>query len=375
MKIVIVIDYLADDLAGTEGQVIKLVQGLSTRNVVELVVLKRTAWITAHQNKLPCQVTIIDLGGVKSLRFPLGVLQLTMRLLRIRADVVHTYFPISNIIGVLCAKAAGVPVIFSSRRDYGHWITPAYLRVTKFANRFLSGVITNSPEVGRFTVKEEGVSSGAVSVIYNGVDISALQRKGAGDGTRERLGIPPCWKVITLVANYRPIKRHDTLLDAFALLSKNRPDVCLLFVGAEVSGEPARDSVIAHALKHGLSDRLFMDQAVGNIQDFLAITSIGVNSSESEGMSNAVIEYMAAGVPVVVSNGGGNPDLVQHEVDGLVFPVGDSVALSVCLERLLDDQGLRERCVRNATMKVREMALPNMVARHEETYRAALART
>jgi glycosyltransferase involved in cell wall biosynthesis len=97
---------------------------------------------------------------------------------------------------------------------------------------------------------------------------------------------------------------------------------------------------------------------------------IGCNCSESEGLSNAVIEYMAAGVASVVSNGGGNPDLVIDGVDGLVFPVADHVALARHLTNLLDDANLRDRYAKAGQDKVqREMGLHVMLNRFEQHYK------
>ena len=70
--------------------------------------------------------------------------------------------------------------VIASRRDYGHWITPGYLRATRFANRFLDGIVTNAPQVREFTQRVEGVPRERIEVIYNGVDVEALRRAGGG---------------------------------------------------------------------------------------------------------------------------------------------------------------------------------------------------
>lgn len=374
MKIAVVMDFISYDLAGTEGQVVKLVRGLTERHEVDFILLKSTPWITENADQFGCRVTVLNMGdGIKSLRFIGGVLKLIWHLRQTRPDVVHTVFPIANIVGVLAARLAGVRAILSSRRDYGFWITPGYLKATRFANRFISRIVTNSPEVGRFTTRVEGVPAERISVIFNGVELDKLRRDVPDLALKAQLGIPEGDTVIALVANFRPIKRHDTLLDAVALLVKTHPNVRLLFVGADVPGDaPWQAHIMAHAASLGLTDRIHRGQAKGNINDFLSIVDIGVNSSESEGLSNAVIEYMAAEVAAVVSNGGGNPDLIRHEDNGLVFPVGDAAALSECLRRLIDDAALRQRCVATAFQNAQEMTIGAMVKHSEAAYKVAL---
>lgn len=373
MKISIVIDFMDTDRAGTEGQVFKIMTGLAERHTLELIVLRRTHWIEQNAARFPWPVTILDLGSPFRSAFWKGGMELVRHFRQGRPDIVHTFFPIANIMGVLAARLAGVKGILSSRRDYGCWITPGYLKATRFANRFVDRIITNSGEVKRFTCETEGFPADRISVIYNGVDFKSLAFSAPNLALKKSLGIPDGVKVIALVANFRRIKRHDTLIEAAALLRQTHPDICLLFVGADSPDDPTLERVLGLAEAAGVRDLVFTGAADGNIADFLSIMDIGVNSSDSEGLSNAVIEYMYSKVPVVVSNGGGNPDLVPHEEMGLVFPVGDAKALSLCLARLLDDAELSERCVHNAYLKTQDMSLPAMLSRHEEAYQLALS--
>lgn len=372
MKLTIIIDQIANDLGGTEGQIVKLLQGLGTQHQIDLIIFQRSEWLVKAKSWLPCHVEIIELGGITKPAFYLGLLKLYRHLKRRQPDVVHTFFPIANVVGVLMARLAGVKGVLASRRDYGYWITPGYLKATQFANRFVDGIVANSPQVASFTVRTEGVPPDRVAVIYNGVDLEALHRTGPNMALKAKLGIPAHHKVISLVANYRPIKRHDTLLQATKLLLNKHPDVSLLFVGANNAADPCMDEVFALAKQLGLEDRVHKGHAKGDIAEFLSIMDIGCNCSESEGLSNAVIEYMAAGVASVVSNGGGNPDLVIDGVDGLVFPVGDHVALANQLTKLVDDDNLRNRYATAGQNKVRqEMALNVMLNRFEQHYKSA----
>lgn len=369
MKLTIILDHISSDRAGTEGQVVKLINGLRRNHDIELIVLRHSPWLDQARNTLPCKVTVFPIGGITKPQFFVGLFQLLRHLRRTKPDVAHTFFPISNIVGVICARLAGVHAVISSRRDYGHWITPSYLTATKFANRFLSGIVTNSDQVKEFTIRVEGVSPEKIKVIYNGVNVEDLRRSTPAIELKRKLGIPDHNKVISLVANFRPIKRHDTLLKAIHLLRDKHPDVSLLFVGVDNEAEPALQTIHKLVEQLDLKQNVFYAQATGNIADFLSIMDIGVNCSESEGLSNAIIEYMAAGVPCVVSDGGGNKDLISENVNGLTFPVGDHVTLSKKLARLLDDETSRRKFVEaSLSMVLTEMSLAAMTLRFEQYY-------
>ncbi len=369
MRVTLIIDQIINDLGGTEGQIIKLIHGLSRTDQVDLIVFQRSKWLDTVAPSLPCKVHVIELGGITKLSFYLGFWKLFSWLRQQQPDVVHTFFPIANVVGVVAAKFANVKGVLASRRDYGYWITPSYLFATRLANRFADSIVANSHQVSNFTIQTEHVHESKLKVIYNGVDLDAVKRSAPNLSLKQELGIPAHHNVITLVANYRPIKRHDTLLKATKLLLEKNPNVSLLFIGANNATDPCQEQVTQLAQDLGMMSHVFRAHAKGNIADYLSFVDIGCNCSESEGLSNAVIEYMAAGVASVVSNGGGNPDLVENGVDGLVFPVGDEYALRDKLQLLLDEPSTRHKLAKAGQEKVRrEMALDVMVSRFQEHY-------
>lgn len=367
MKITFVIDSLATANAGTENQLIKLLHGLSGTFDVELVCLRATPWLAANSGQLPVQVTVIELTRLLHWNFPTSLYRLTQHFRQTRPDVVHTFFPVANIWAVLCAHWAAVPAIVASRRDYGHWMSPRYLRATRFANRYVTRIVTNADQVRDLTTRVEGFPAERIDVIYNSIEPDRFGQIEPDDALRTAIGIPPGPKVITLVGNIRPIKRHDTLIDAARLLLGEKRDVALLFVGNDNGN---RGEVVARVIEAGLQDRVFFAHAKGDIERYLAIADIGVNCSESEGLSNAIIEYMAAGLPTIVSRGGGNVDLVKDGVHGLTFAVGDAVGLADAIRRMLDDPDLRAACVSRARERVQaEMSLAVGMQRFTALYR------
>jgi glycosyltransferase involved in cell wall biosynthesis len=352
----------------------KLVRGLQALADIELLVLQDSPWIRAQPSSDALRFTVLDMsGGPKKARFWRGLAALVRLLRQHRPDVVHTFFPIANIVGAVAARLAGVPAVVGSRRDYGYWMTPGYLRATRLANRLVGHIVTNAPEVKRFTVSKEGFPAERIEVIYNGLELGRL-RLGAPDlGLKARLGIPAHHKVVALVANFKPIKRQDTLVEAFAQLCCERDDVTLMFVGG--SADPYYTEVRQQIDRLGLGRRVCVTRAPGGeIANYLSFVDVGCNCSESEGLSNAVMEYMGAGVPCVISSGGGNKDLVSHGVNGLLFDVGDAATLAAHLRRLLADPAQARRLADTAARRLEaEMSMPVILQRFDSFYRRILA--
>jgi glycosyltransferase involved in cell wall biosynthesis len=374
LKVIVMIDRIVDEMGGTEGQVTKLVRGLQANLDVELVVLEPSPWLHAQTSSDSLRYTLLDMnGGPRQPRFWRGLWALVRHLRAARPDVVHTFFPIANIVGALAARLAGVGAVVGSRRDYGYWMSPGYLRVTRLANHLVGHIVTNAPEVKRFTVDKEGYPGERIEVIFNGLELERLRLPAPDLALKARIGIPAHHKVITLVANFRRIKRQDTLVEAFAQLCCERDDVSLMFVGG--SSDPYYAEVQQRVQALGLGARVFTTKAPGGeIARYLSFVDVGCNCSESEGLSNAVMEYMGAGVPCVVTRAGGNTDLVMHGVNGLLFEVGDAAALASHLRRLLAEPALARGLADAAGQRLQaEMTLPVILQRFEAFYRRVTA--
>lgn len=373
MRIAFIIDHFYSDQAGTENQLSKLIRGLSSRFDVELIVFRESEWIK-HEAHLPCPARTYAIDKFTRVYTYVNLLRLTRYLRQRRIDVVHTFFPVANIIGVLCARLAGVPIVVTSRRDYGEWMKARYLHVTRIANWFVTGIVANSHEVKRLTERVEKFPGTRIEVIYNGIAVDAFGRVKDPDGVRRTLGIPPTNKVVGLVANYRPMKRHETFVRAIEVIVRVRSDVSFLLIGKNaVAGDPKRQiEQMVHTL--GLSRYVHFVHAAGNVADYLELLDVGVNCSEGEGLSNAIMEYMAARVPVVVAASGGNPDLVTDGVHGYTFTLGDHQMLAEKILRLLDDSAARMAMTAQAHAKIcREMSLEAMLD-HFARYYSALVR-
>ena len=218
---------------------------------------------------------------------------------------------------------------------------------------------------------DEGAPPDRVRLIYNGIDAG---RFAAGEARIERrrtlraaLGLPDDRVVLACVANLFPYKGHADLLDALALLGAEfAARATLLLIGRD-SG--ARAALESQAARLGLSASVRFLGERGDVPDLLAASDIGVLASHEEGFSNAVIEGMAAGLPMVVSNVGGNAEAVIDGECGHVVPARDSAALAKALALLIRDPGRRQMMGDSARRRVTSsFSLDACVAAYEALY-------
>ena len=233
------------------------------------------------------------------------------------------------------------------------------------APRHFHKVITVSGRARRLQL-DYGLPESLVEHIPNGVD---TRRARAGDGSRAReiLGVEPFVPIVTTVGRLVPQKRPVDAVAAFAAIAREWPDAQLVIVG---TGE-LETAVRASAADAGLSARVHLVGHRDDVPDWLAATSIWLLPSESEGMSVALLEALAAGCPVVSTAAPGNDEVLHHGDNALLAPVGDVGALAECMRQILRDPRLRDRLVRRGRATAEEYSLERMCDRYLACYDAA----
>jgi L-malate glycosyltransferase len=284
-------------------------------------------------------------GGIDSVAGIYQLLRLSRFLRRQKFDIVHTHDLWSNLLGIPAARLAGIPAIVSSRRDLAHfdWYR-GKRRVWLRRIQNLSGaVLTNATPIRDALIAEDGFHPEKIRVIHNGVD---LEKFHAARNDRDRL-FPAAGegKLVVLVGNmHSDVKGHPWLIAAAPAVIREFPSARFVLVG---DGE-RRVDFEQKAAELGLNENFLFLGHRADIADILASCDIAVLPSRAEGLPNAVLEYMSAGLPVIVSQVGGNAELVEDGVTGLLVPVEDAAALSEALLKLLREPGLAERLAQSA---------------------------
>jgi len=253
-----------------------------------------------------------------------------------QVQIVHAYMNKTGVFAIMSSLGTK-RIVITSRLNTGYWYTPTFRRMFQLMNLRTDGIMANSQEAKRIAVETEGLKPDDVVVVYQGVDMSKFS-VGLGDASaRTRLGIPPTSRVVGIVANLRPVKDHKLFLRAAQLVAKEVNDVAFLLAGRGELYQELRD----FSAELGIGDRVFFTQGEGNVMDWLAGMSIGCLTSISEGFSNAIMEYMAAGLPVVAINVGGNRDAIVDGETGFLVPERTPEAFAKPLIELLRNEKLR----------------------------------
>jgi glycosyltransferase involved in cell wall biosynthesis len=230
--------------------------------------------------------------------------------------------------------------------------------------------VVNCEAIHRLVVDEERVPAERVTLIRNGIDLEAFD---ARRGTPLAAPLPDLGgrPSVVLVANMRhEVKRQEDFLHALALARRERPELAGFLVG-EGDRTPWLRSLAARL---GLDGSTFFLGRRADVPAVLSRATIGVLVSSLEGLSNAVIEGMAAALPMVVTDAGGNGELVKHGERGLVVPVADPEALSRALLDLVRDPARARRLGAAGRSYVEaELTLPRMVSGHERVYQRVVS--
>ena len=270
-----------------------------------------------------------------------------------RIDIVHTFATKATIVGVLAAKGTRAKVV-TSRRNMGYWYAPRLLCLFRYLNRHTTRVLANSERVKRLVVEAEELAPEKVDVLYNGVDV---ERYAAGPA--------PARPTVGIVANYRPVKDLGLFLRAARLVAVEVPEAGFLLAGRG----PLRDELGRLAEELGISERVTFTDGRGEVPEHLRCMSIGCLSSESEGFSNAILEYMAAGLPVVATDVGGNAEAIEDGVTGYLVRERTPEAFAQPIVKLLRDERRREEIGRRGLERCRErFEIGGAVRRLEEYY-------
>ncbi len=353
---------------GTEKQVVLLARGLRERGIDTSVWVLYGGAETYYGDMLRRDgIGVVDVGihGRELRRVLPNFTRLgtmAVRLRRERPDIVHGFLFQAYIVGSPVAQIARIPVFVAGRRSLGIFKEgrPVALAAERLATRFTDLIIANAEAVAADTRRRERVGDDKVEVVYNGLPEQAFAP------------VPPAVvetanPVVLCVANLKRYKGHRYLLEAMDRLQRDGHPCTLLLAGDGQEREPLERQVA----------RLRIDvRFLGEYQDvrpLLARADVVAHPSLEEGMSNAVMEAMAAGRPIVATSVGGTPELLAGR--GLLVPAADPAALAEGIGRLLSDHGLAARLGEAARNWSQEhLSAAAMVDRHVQIYSGLLER-
>jgi L-malate glycosyltransferase len=262
-----------------------------------------------------------------------------------RIDVVHTHCFYTNVFGMTGAFLARVPARITSKGETDGFRTPTQKRAERAAFRLAHRVIANC-QVVRDQLIREGVNPARIVQHYNGLDLDRVKvapgftRRAA----RAKFGLPDERRLITIVANlHNPVKDHATFLRAAARARASAPDAAFVIAGEGVLVDDLRRQTKDLAI----AEHVFFIGRCDDVALLLMASDIGVLSSKAEGFANAILEYMAAGLPVVATDVGGAREAIVAGETGFLVSSGDDAAMAARLIQLLKDPDRAQAMGRN----------------------------
>jgi len=305
-------------------------------------------------------------GGFDSVHGMYQMFRLAIFLRRGGFQIVHTHDLYANLLGIPAAVIARVPVIISSQRDLAHldlYKTRRRVWLRRLQN-LSTAVLTNANAVRDAVLAENHFAPQKVRVIHNGVDMERFSHE-----SRDREWLAPGGpneKWIVLVGNmHSDVKGHPWLIGAARAITREFPEVRFILVG---DGEE-RKNFERQVAELGLERNFLFLGRRDDVPRVLACCDIAVLPSKAEGLPNAVLEYLAVGLPTVASRVGGNAEIVQDGQTGLLVPPEDSSALGEALLRLLRDPGFAASLGKNGREYVAsEFSFQRMIQNTDQLY-------
>ena len=288
-------------------------------------------------------------------------------------DVIHAHYAVPHAIAamlarqVLAASGSGRPPRVVTTL-HGTDITvvgadPSYSEIVAFSIDQSDGVTAVSESLRRATCRELSVRK-PIEVIPNFLDCHTYRRVPAPDLRRGYTGGDEQTRIVMHLSNFRPVKRIDSVMEVFARIGGTLPAVLLL-----VGDGPELATARRLARQLGVAARVQFLGTQENVIPLLSIADLFLLPSEQESFGLAALEAMACEVPVVASNAGGLPEVIEHGATGFLHPVGDVDAMAASGIRVLTDETLRARVVDAAVRLVRErFSVDRIVPMYEAHY-------
>ena len=330
--------YLSHTFAvgGAEEMVLNLVRHLPAR-FEPMVVCIHDAGVIGEEIRrtgVPFHV----LGLTPGLRRPVDVLRLRDVLHDLQPHIVHTFLLTGSLYGRFAAMMARVPIVIGTEVNIYERKQLAHRLAERWLMRGSDAVIASAESVREFYVKQVEADPAKVRVIYNAVDWSQLEATMGRDQMRAALKIPAAAPLAGIIARLTEQKAHRILFDAMA----QRADLAALHLLVVGDGE-LRGELQRRVTALGLDQRVHFAGARRDLGNVLSAIDVFVMPSLWEGLPLSLVLAMGAGLPAIATRVAGIPEVIEHDVSGLLVPPGDKDQLGAALARVIGDGALRSR--------------------------------
>ncbi len=361
MRLLIVTDEM--EVGGSQRQIVRLLRHIDRERFQPSVLYFRNpSHLVDELEDMGVPVIKVPKRRPLDPRFVAG---LARRIRRGGYDVVHCFAFTAELWGMVAHSVNGRGGFVSSIRGRYEWYSPLQWRIKRWVSRYSDCVVSNSRAGADYALERMRLEPERVEVVYNGIEIPPPVPEASLAGLRASLGIDRGEVMGLFVGRFVEHKNLPSLVRAMAVLNESggAPVMCLAGDGE------LRPELEARIVSEGLESRFRLLGQRSDVERLMQAADFVVLPSFREGLSNTILEGMAAGRPVVASKVGGNVELLEHERTGLLYPSDDHVALARAMGRLVMDAELRRRLGAAARREAeRRFSIPAMVQRMEAIY-------
>lgn len=284
-----------------------------------------------------------------------------------QVQLVQTFFESSDLWAGLITKSMSDAKLVWSRRDMGILRGRKHTAVYRLMAKMPDAVFAVSEQVRRHCITADGIEPTRVKTVYNGLDLTQWEERA----TPTRHTRKP---VVATVGNIRRVKGYDVLARAAGIIAPRFPQVTFRNAGAVLDTNffAELEGLVSEL---GLTGRFDFVGASDDVRTFLMDADVFVLPSRSEGFSNAIIEAMAAGLPVVATDVGGNGEAVENGVSGIIVPAEDPAALAeAIMELLANPERAKEMGNAGKEIAAKKFSIDSMMIQITSVYRGLIAR-
>jgi len=347
----------SSEIGGAEKSLLLLIDNIDrTKFEISAVCLKGAGIFTEELKIRNIPVFIFNIK-----KKPLSIFNVYITIKRIKPDIIQSFLFISNIIGRIVGKLAGVKVIISSQRSVDKWRRWYHWKIDRLTSKFTTLIISNSFSGKRVLVEKGKIKPDKIIVIPNGVKSNQKRNPYL----KREMGFDVEETVIGTVGNLREVKDHKTFIKVASEISRKFQSIKFLIAGKG----PLERELEKIAELSGLKKKIVFVGFIKEIEKVYSAIDIFVLTSFWEGCPLSILEAMSFGIPVVSFSVGDVPYIIQNGKDGFVVKDRDFTELIEKIKLLLKNETLRDKIGKNAKEKIRrEFTVEKMVKRYTDIY-------
>ncbi len=298
------------------------------------------------------------------------LIRLVRLIRRLGVDVVHTHDNQPAAYARIAAWLSGVPIVYVTLHCDYTWLSPAHHRINQFLACLTTRFFAVSAWVRDISSARDHIPKEKYNVIHNGVNFASPTRQELVAHYRNNWNLDPATRVIGNVGSLVHLKGQDLLIEAFASITEDFPDVCLFIIGSEREDQPGiKQSLIELATRYRIEDRVVFTGSRSDVLDILHIFEVYAMPSRVEGFGLSLIEAICAGVPAIISDIPAFTELCDNGKYALSFRSEDAQDLADKLRYALNNQDEMKRLGKIARQYARQSySIENMVAEYERFY-------